>query len=236
MFFDMKTTIIKENINRVSGIVGNVCADLNLNPNATIGDFIVAVDGGKKADGSAWPASFIACVIYAKKGKTLGSDIVDLVKKGAKVTINGYIENRNYEKQDGTKIYGNRVVVTDIHEASLFTARFTGRIFGEPFFDEKGRANFLLSGYAGKKADGTFRESPVIRVETVKAADKDIIANGNQVVVSGFLKTFESEKSGSKRQVMVINALKVEEPRELELTYDDDNNLVSVVPVVDDLP
>lgn len=227
----MKTFIINENLNMVMNLVGRVCADLNMNPNTTIGDFRLAVDGGKKADGTSWPTSFLQCVIYAKKGEKLSAKIIDMVKKGKLVSVTGHLENDNYEK-DGNKVYNNRIIVTDIVESSPYTAMFSGKVLGNIFFDEKGRANFLLSGYAGKKADGTYRESPVVRVQTVRAADANLVKQGAALAVYGYIKTFESDKNG-KRNVVVIDAFRVEEPRQLELSYDDDNNFVSVQPVED---
>lgn len=86
-------------------IVGRLTKDLELQKTQSglsVCSFNVACDrwtnGEKKAD-------FIYCKAWGKVAEA----ICTYGKKGSQVAISGDIQNDNYEKADGTKVYGSHV-------------------------------------------------------------------------------------------------------------------------------
>ena len=68
--------------------------------------FTLAIDRRKSSDGNQ-QADFIACVAWEKTAEVISQ----YVKKGQKIAVEGRIQTRSYDAQDGNKRYVTEVVV-----------------------------------------------------------------------------------------------------------------------------
>lgn len=64
----------------------------------------------KNADGE-YDADFINCVMWGKPAEMLA----DRVKKGERISLAGRIQTRNYENNDGQRVYVTEVVANTFH-------------------------------------------------------------------------------------------------------------------------
>lgn len=71
--------------------------------------FTLAIDRRKSADGKQ-QADFISCVAWEK----LAEVISQYVSKGQKIAVEGRIQTRSYDANDGTKRYVTEVVVNNM--------------------------------------------------------------------------------------------------------------------------
>lgn len=107
-------------INRVV-LVGRLTRDVDLrytSSGAAVGTFSMAVNrqftnanGDRKAD-------FINCVIWRKSAE----NFANFTKKGSLVGVDGRLQTRNYENQQGQRVYVTEVVVDNF---SLLESRTT---------------------------------------------------------------------------------------------------------------
>ena len=75
-----------------------------------VGSFTLAVDRrGKKTDGQQ-TADFIPCVVWDKLAKIVANNLT----KGSKIGIDGRLQVRTYDAQDGSKRYMTEVVVNEL--------------------------------------------------------------------------------------------------------------------------
>lgn len=94
-------------------LIGRLCADpeirytQNQKPVAT---YRLAVDRQYKQDGQA-ATDFLNCVAWNRSAEFVSKNLV----KGTKVAIEGRIQTRTYENQDGKTVYVTEIVV-DHHE------------------------------------------------------------------------------------------------------------------------
>ncbi len=99
-------------INRVV-LVGRLTKDPELrytNSNIAVGTFTVAVNRNfTSADGKR-EADFIPCVVWRKQAENVGK----YLHKGSLVGIDGRIQTRNYEANDGTRRYITEVVCDNV--------------------------------------------------------------------------------------------------------------------------
>ena len=91
-------------------LIGRVTKDIGLDT-TTSGisavSFTLAVNKERKnADGN-YDADFINCVAFGQRAETISK----YVRKGDKFGVIGRINTRNYDKQDGTKVYVTEVIV-----------------------------------------------------------------------------------------------------------------------------
>lgn len=94
--------------------------------------FTLAIDRRKSADGNQ-QADFIQCVAWEKTAEVISQ----YVSKGQKIAVEGRIQTRSYDAQDGTKRYVTEVVVQSME-----------------FCDNKG-------GVASTTNGGTYAGAPV---------------------------------------------------------------------------
>ena len=91
-------------------LIGRNCKDIELKTTASgksVASFTLAVNRERKnADGN-YEADFINCVAYGQQAETIGKYIC----KGDKFGVFGRLNTRNYEKQDGSKVYITEVIV-----------------------------------------------------------------------------------------------------------------------------
>lgn len=67
----------------------------------------IAIGKRFKREGEA-DADFFSCVAF---GKTAEAFDKCRVSKGTKILIEGEVQNNNYTKQDGTKVYGTQILI-----------------------------------------------------------------------------------------------------------------------------
>lgn len=96
-------------INR-SVLVGRLTRDPELrytNGGAAVATFTIAVNRQFTNKNGEREADFISCVIWRKAAENL----TNFTHKGSLIGIDGHIQTRNYENQQGTRIYVTEVVV-----------------------------------------------------------------------------------------------------------------------------
>lgn len=74
-----------------------------------VGTFTLAVDR-RVAKDKPKEADFIPCVVWSKTAEVVGN----YCKKGKQVAVEGRIQTRTYDAQDGTKKYVTEVVVSHL--------------------------------------------------------------------------------------------------------------------------
>lgn len=95
-------------INNVT-LVGRLTAapDLRYTPsNQAVATFTLAVNRNFKSQNGEREADFINCVIWRQQAENLAN----WAKKGALIGITGRIRTRNYENQQGQRVYVTEVV------------------------------------------------------------------------------------------------------------------------------
>lgn len=89
---------------------GNLCKDVELrytsNNTAVVSNTIAVRNDFKNAKGE-YESQFINFVVYRNNAEFLSK----YAAKGSKVLLEGRLNNRSYDKQDGTKAYITEVVV-----------------------------------------------------------------------------------------------------------------------------
>lgn len=89
-------------------LIGNLTKDPEVKTTATgktVANFTLAVSEGKDK-----PATFINCIAWEKTAEV----IERYVKIGNKLAVEGKIQNRSWDKPDGTKGYATDIVVFTI--------------------------------------------------------------------------------------------------------------------------
>lgn len=95
-------------LNNVS-LVGRLTKDAELKytpSNQAVATFTLAVNRNFKSQNGEHEADFISCVIWRQQAENLAN----WAKKGALIGITGRIQTRNYENQQGQRIYVTEVV------------------------------------------------------------------------------------------------------------------------------
>lgn len=107
-------------INRVV-LVGRLTRDVDLKytqSGAAVGQFSMAVNRQFTNANGDREADFINCVIWRKSAE----NFANFTKKGSLVGIDGRLQTRNYENQQGQRVYVTEVVVDNF---SLLESRET---------------------------------------------------------------------------------------------------------------
>lgn len=73
-------------------------------------NFTLAVDRKFRNENGDFDADFISCVAFRKTAET----IAEYIEKGDLLGVEGRIQTRNYENQNGQKVYVTEVVVDQI--------------------------------------------------------------------------------------------------------------------------
>ena len=76
-----------------------------------VGSFTLAVNRSYTNQAGEREADFINCVIWRKAAENLAS----FTRKGSQVGIEGRMQTRNYENQQGQRIYITEVLVSTFH-------------------------------------------------------------------------------------------------------------------------
>lgn len=91
-------------------LIGRLTRDVELRytpQNQAVGQFTLAVNRNFKNQNGEYDADFINCVIWGK----LAENFANWAKKGNLVGITGRIQTRNYENQQGQRVYVTEVVI-----------------------------------------------------------------------------------------------------------------------------
>jgi single-strand DNA-binding protein len=95
-------------LNNVS-LVGRLTNDVNLRytpSNVAVATFILAVNRTFKNENGEREADFINCVMWRQQAENLAN----WAKKGALIGVTGRIQTRNYDNQQGQRVYVTEVV------------------------------------------------------------------------------------------------------------------------------
>lgn len=90
-------------------LIGRLTRDVDLrytHQNQEVGQFTLAVNRNFKNQNGEYDADFINCVIWGK----LAENFANWTKKGNLVGITGRVQTRNYENQQGQRVYVTEVV------------------------------------------------------------------------------------------------------------------------------
>ena len=90
-------------------LIGRLTRDVELHrtpQDQAVGQFTLAVNRNFKNQDGGYDADFINCVIWRKSAENFASWIT----KGNLVAITGHIQTRNYENQQGQRVYVTEVV------------------------------------------------------------------------------------------------------------------------------
>lgn len=95
----------------ISALTGRITKELDLRytqSGKAVASFILAVNRPFTNQNGENEADFITCVVWGKTAETMASTL----HKGSLIGIEGRIQTRNYENQQGTRVYVTEVVVT----------------------------------------------------------------------------------------------------------------------------
>ena len=90
-------------------LIGRLTRDVDLRytpQNQVVGQFTLAVNRNFKNQNGEYDADFINCVIWGKSAE----NFANWTKKGNLVGITGRVQTRNYENQQGQRVYVTEVV------------------------------------------------------------------------------------------------------------------------------
>lgn len=129
-------------MNNVS-LIGRLTKDPDLRYTSSgmaVATFSLAVQRSFRNKDGEYEADFINCVCWNKSGETLANH----VKKGQRIGVTGRIQTRNYENEQGNRVYVTEVVVE-----------------GFTFLEKKDDSQGSNQGGFGAK-QGEFNQGPTI--------------------------------------------------------------------------
>lgn len=95
-------------------LIGRLTKEVELkftsNGNA-VGTFTLAVNRNFTKDSGEREADFINCVVWRKAAENLAN----FTRKGSQIGVEGRIQTRNYENQQGQRVYVTEVLVSNFH-------------------------------------------------------------------------------------------------------------------------
>ena len=109
-------------------LVGRLTRDVELHrtpQDQAVGQFTLAVNRNFKNQDGGYDADFINCVIWRK----LAENFASWIKKGNLVAITGHIQTRNYENQQGQRVYVTEVVIDSFRSLESVTIQPTGTLW-----------------------------------------------------------------------------------------------------------
>ena len=96
-------------INSVS-LTGRITKDIELRytqSGIAVGSFTLAVDRQFRSENGDRETDFINCVIWRKSAENLSK----YTRKGSLIGVSGHLQVRNYENQQGQRVYVTEVVI-----------------------------------------------------------------------------------------------------------------------------
>lgn len=91
-------------------LIGRTCQDIELKStqnNVPVCSFTLAVTRDYKNQNDEYDSDFIQCVAYRKTAEL----IAKYVSKGNRLAVTGRIQTRNYDNEQGNKVYVTEVIV-----------------------------------------------------------------------------------------------------------------------------
>ena len=76
-----------------------------------VGNFDLAVNRNYKSANGEYDTDFFKCIAWGNIAKTIQT----YTSRGSQIAIEGRVENRKYQAQDGTNRYVTEVVVEGVH-------------------------------------------------------------------------------------------------------------------------
>ncbi|EIW2162759.1 TPA: single-stranded DNA-binding protein [Enterococcus faecalis] len=124
-------------INNVT-LVGRLTKDVDLrytNSGTAVGQFILAVNRNFTNQNGDREADFINCVIWRKAAESLAN----YARKGTLIGLTGRIQTRNYENQQGQRVYVTEVVAENFQllESKEVNEQRRGQSAGQATFDKQ---------------------------------------------------------------------------------------------------
>lgn len=110
-------------------LVGRMARDAELRytgNNTAVATFTLAVNRNFKNDAGEREADFINCVIWRQAAENLAN----WAKKGALIGITGRIQTRNYENQQGQRVYVTEVIANNFQVLESRKDQQDGQIQG----------------------------------------------------------------------------------------------------------
>ena len=98
----------------VTTLVGRLTKEVELKYSANgtaVGNFTLAVNRSFTNQQGEREADFIQCVVWRKAAENLAQ----FTRKGSQIGIEGRIQTRNYENQQGARVYVTEIVVNNFH-------------------------------------------------------------------------------------------------------------------------
>lgn len=95
-------------------LVGRLTREVDLrftSSGVAVGSFTLAVNRSFTNQQGEREADFINCVIWRKAAENLAN----FTRKGSQIGVEGRIQTRNYENQQGQRVYVTEVVVNNFH-------------------------------------------------------------------------------------------------------------------------
>lgn len=94
-------------------LIGRITKDIELKTTESgmvATSMFIAINNGKNENGEDKPADFPKICVYEKQAENLAK----YCKKGSLVAVTGRLKTRNYEKEDGTKVYETYVIASKV--------------------------------------------------------------------------------------------------------------------------
>lgn len=143
-------------------------ADLRYTPsNQAVATFTLAVNRNFKNQAGEREADFINCVIWRQQAENLAN----WAKKGALIGVTGRIQTRNYENQQGQRVYVTEVIADNFQILESRTAR-------------EGQGGSYAAGGQYNNTGNSFSSSPAAPASTPNFAREESPFGGNPMDIS----------------------------------------------------
>lgn len=139
-------------------LVGRLTKDPDLKYTAsgtTVSTFTLAVNRNFTNQSGNREADFINCVIWRKSAETLAN----YAKKGTLLGVTGRIQTRNYENQQGQRVYVTEVVAENFQLLESRSANEQRKNNDMNNFDGQGMSNKNNDKYTGDPFSGSSIDS-----------------------------------------------------------------------------
>lgn len=159
-------------------LVGRITADpeLRTTPNGIATTTItVAVNRIPNANGEQI-ADFIRCVVWRRQAE----NVAKYCTKGSLVALEGRIQSRSYDAQDGTRRYVTEVVADNVR---FLSSRNSAPVGGS--YQPEPTSNYQAPAPEVQTDDVPFPEGETVDIQTNSSADDDPFASfGSEIALS----------------------------------------------------
>ncbi len=162
-------------LNRVV-LVGRLTRDpeLRYTPNGIpVATFTLAVNRTYTNQQGEREADFINCVVWRRQAE----NVANFLKKGNLAGVDGRIQTRNYEAQDGRRVYVTEVVAESVQFLEPKSA--SGRDIGSGYGAQREQAN----PFGGSTQNQPYQSSPN-QNQGYTRVDEDPFADSGQIDIS----------------------------------------------------